>query len=113
METIAKVENVNNSLVIDDKKRKSVSRHYLSDEGELQLDNMPSERKKYYYDIAKCLNENDLTSVASYGSDLQNAMNTYSSDFLKQSFDSNSGIDSALLISKLLYGRKWLGVSRF
>lgn len=102
METIAKVENVNNSLVIDDKKRKSVSRHYLSDEGELQLDNMPSERKKYYYDIAKCLNENDLTSVASYGSDLQNAMNTYSSDFLKQSFDSNSGIDSALLISKLL-----------
>lgn len=102
METIAKVENVNNSLVIDDKKRKNVSRHYLSDEGELQLDNMPSERKKYYYDIAKCLNENDLTSVASYGSDLQNAMNTYSSDFLKQSFDSNSGIDSALLISKLL-----------
>lgn len=43
-----------------------------------------------------------MTSIASYGSDLQRAMDTYSSDFLKQSFDSNNSIESAQLISNLL-----------
>ena len=43
-----------------------------------------------------------MTSISSYGSDLQRAMDAYSSDFLKQSFDSKNSIESAELISQLL-----------
>lgn len=96
MENIQKIAN-------DDEQKNAVEvRKYLSDDGKVNIDALPQEKMNYYLDIAKSLNDKDLMSVASYGSDLQNAMNTYSSDFLKQSFDSTSGIDSAALISKLL-----------
>lgn len=96
MENIQKIAN-------DDEQKNAVEvRKYLSDDGKVNVDALPQEKMNYYLDIAKSLNDKDLMSVASYGSDLQNAMNTYSSDFLKQSFDSTSGIDSAALVSKLL-----------
>lgn len=96
MENIQKIAN-------DDEQKNAVEvRKYLSDDGKVNVDALPKEKMNYYLDIAKSLNDKDLMSVASYGSDLQNAMNTYSSDFLKQSFDSTSGIDSAALVSKLL-----------
>jgi len=63
---------------------------------------MTAAEKKHYAEIAKVLNEKDLTTITSYGSDLQRAMDTYSSDFLKHSFNSDSGIESAQLISNLL-----------
>ena len=88
------------------KKAKTVTRNVpqvkLSDNGEINLESIPMHRKDYYGEISKALDEKDMTSIASYGSDLQKAMNTYSSDFLKQSFDSRNSIESAELISKLL-----------
>ena len=43
-----------------------------------------------------------MTSIMNYGSDLQNAMDAYSNDFLNQRFDSTSSIKSAELIANLL-----------
>lgn len=80
----------------------NVPRTRLSDDGEIDLAAISSQKKAYYNEIAKVLDEKDLTSIASYGSDLQRAMDTYSSDFLKQTFDSKNSIESAELISNLL-----------
>ena len=80
----------------------NVPKTRLSDTGEIDVSLIPAKKKAYYSEIAKVLDEKDLTSIASYGSDLQRAMDTYSSDFLKQSFDSNNSIESAQLISNLL-----------
>ena len=74
----------------------------LSDDGTVNVENLPAKQKEYYASIAKVLNEKDLTSISSYGSDLQRAMDTYSSDFLKQSFSRENNIESAQLISNLL-----------
>ena len=78
------------------------SKAKLSDQGEIDVNLIPSKKRAYYNEIAKVLDEKDLTSIANYGSDLQRAMDTYSSDFLKQSFDSRNSIESAQLISNLL-----------
>lgn len=80
----------------------NVPRTRLSDDGEIDLTAISKQKKAYYNEIAKVLDEKDLTSIASYGSDLQRAMDTYSSDFLKQTFDSKNSIESAELISNLL-----------
>ena len=80
----------------------NVPKTRLSDNGEIDVNLIPVKKKAYYSEIAKVLDEKDLTSIASYGSDLQRAMDTYSSDFLKQSFDSKNSIESAQLISNLL-----------
>lgn len=81
---------------------KNVPQARLNDNGEIDVDLIPAKRKAYYNEISKVLNEKDLTSISSYGSDLQKAMDTYSSDFLKQSFDSKNSLESAELISQLL-----------
>ena len=70
--------------------------------GEVNLDSIPTKQKEYYKNIAAVLNEKDLTSISSYGSDLQRAMDTYSSDFLSQSFSRENSIESAELIANLL-----------
>lgn len=80
----------------------NVPKTRLSDSGEIDVSLIPAQKKAYYNEIAKVLDEKDLTSIASYGSDLQRAMDTYSSDFLKQSLDSKNSIESAQLISNLL-----------
>lgn len=74
----------------------------LSDNGDVNFSLINKEDKKRYTEIASCLNENDMTSVMNYGSDLQNAMDAYSNDFLTQRFDSTSSIKSAELIANLL-----------
>jgi uncharacterized protein YaaN involved in tellurite resistance len=74
----------------------------VADTGEINTTSLTPARKAYYKEIASVLNEKDITTISSYGSDLQKAMDSYSSDFLKQSFDSKAGIDSAQLISNLL-----------
>lgn len=74
----------------------------VEDNGEINTSNLTPARKAYYKEIASVLNEKDITSISTYGSDLQKAMDSYSSDFLKQSFDSKAGIESAELISNLL-----------
>ena len=70
--------------------------------GEVSLENIPAKQKEYYKEIAKVLNEKDLTSISSYGSDLQRAMDSYSSDFLNQSFSRENSLESADLIANLL-----------
>ena len=70
--------------------------------GEVNIENLPAKQKEYYKEIAKVLNEKDLTSISSYGSDLQRAMDTYSNDFLNQSFSRDNNIESADLIANLL-----------
>ena len=70
--------------------------------GEVSLENIPAKQKEYYKEIAKVLNEKDLTSISSYGSDLQRAMDNYSSDFLNQSFSRENSLESADLIANLL-----------
>lgn len=74
----------------------------ISDNGEVNTENLPAQKKAYYAEIAKVLDEKDLTSISSYGSDLQRAMDSYSSDFLTQQIDSKTSIESAELISNLL-----------
>ena len=74
----------------------------VEDTGEINTTALTPARKAYYKEIASVLNEKDITTISSYGSDLQKAMDSYSSDFLKQSFDSKTGIESAQLISNLL-----------
>ena len=73
----------------------------LSDNGDVNLSLINKEDKKRYTQIASSLNENDMTSIMNYGSDLQNAMDAYSNDFLNQRFDSTSSIKSAALIANL------------
>ena len=80
----------------------SVPMKRVEDTGEINTSQLTPARKAYYKEIASVLNEKDITSISSYGSDLQRAMDSYSSDFLKQSFDSKAGIESAELISNLL-----------
>jgi len=70
--------------------------------GEVNIDNIPARQKEYYQNIASVLNEKDLTSISSYGSDLQRAMDAYSSDFLSQSFSRENSLESADLIANLL-----------
>ena len=74
----------------------------LSDNGDVNLSLINKEDKKRYTQIASSLNENDMTSIMNYGSDLQNAMDAYSNDFLNQRFDSTTSIKSAELIANLL-----------
>ena len=74
----------------------------LSDNGDVNFSLINKEDKKRYTQIASSLNENDMTSIMNYGSDLQNAMDAYSNDFLNQRFDSTSSIKSAELIANLL-----------
>ena len=59
----------------------------LSDNGDVNLSLINKEDKKRYTQIASSLNENDMTSIMNYGSDLKNAMDAYSNDFLNQRFD--------------------------
>lgn len=81
----------------------SVPQKRISDAtGEVNIENLPTKQKEYYKEIAKVLNEKDLTSVSSYGSDLQRAMDSYSSDFLNQSFSRENSLESADLIANLL-----------
>jgi uncharacterized protein YaaN involved in tellurite resistance len=70
--------------------------------GEVNIEAIPKKQRDYYKEIAKVLNEKDLTSISSYGSDLQRAMDTYSSDFLTQSFSRENSLESADLIANLL-----------
>ena len=74
----------------------------VGDDGEINTKNLPSYKKAYYAEIAKVLDEKDLTSISSYGSDLQRAMDSYSNDFLTQQMDSKTSIESSELISNLL-----------
>ena len=74
----------------------------IADDGTINTSGLSPAQRKRYTEIAKVLNEKDLTSVTSYGSDLQRAMDTYSSDFLKQTFNRDANIESAELIAKLL-----------
>ena len=80
----------------------SLPQRAVNDNGEINTSLIPKGKLKYYKEIAKVLNEKDLTSISSYGSDLQRAMDTYSNDFLKQSFNSSTSVESATLISNLL-----------
>lgn len=81
----------------------SVPQKRISDTtGEVNIENLPTKQKEYYKEIAKVLNEKDLTSISSYGSDLQRAMDSYSSDFLNQSFSRENSLESADLIANLL-----------
>jgi uncharacterized protein YaaN involved in tellurite resistance len=80
----------------------SLSKKNIGEDGSLNISDMTPSEKKRYTEIAKVLNEKDLTTITSYGSDLQRAMDTYSSDFLKHSFNRDSGVEAAQLISNLL-----------
>lgn len=74
----------------------------VTDSGDINLSGLSTEEKEHYSQIAKSLNVNDMTSVTSYGSDLQRAMDSYSSDFLKHQMSSTLSKDSSELISKLM-----------
>lgn len=92
----AEIQEEDNNLSV------TPSKKVLSDDGILNENALTPSKRKYYTEISKVLNEKDMSSISSYGSDLQRAMDTYSSDFLQQSFDSKSSIESAQLISNLL-----------
>lgn len=91
----------------------TVPQKVLNDDGTVNTKHLPSDRKKYYERIASVLDEKDLTSISSYGSDLQRAMDSYSSDFLNQQFDSRNSIESSKLISNLLGELQEVEISDF
>ena len=90
------VEVINNQNVNDN------TSSLVKNTDNIDVDNLPTNRKAYYANIAKSLNEKDLTSITTYGSDLQRAMDAYSNDFLTQQMDSKTSVESAELISNLL-----------
>lgn len=94
--------SVDEGEIVEVTKAKPKRNIVLSDNGDVNLSLINKEDKKRYTEIASCLNENDMTSIMNYGSDLQNAMDAYSNDFLTQRFDSTSSIKSAELIANLL-----------
>lgn len=74
----------------------------VSDSGEVILTDISKSDLAYYRKISESLNERDMTSIMTYGSDLQKAMDGYSNDFLNQSFSSKTSMETAGLISDLL-----------
>lgn len=96
------VPSVVEGEIVETTKAKPKRNIVLSDNGDVNLSLINKEDKKRYTEIASSLNENDMTSIMNYGSDLQNAMDAYSNDFLTQRFDSTSSIKSAELIANLL-----------
>lgn len=88
--------------LVGEKQAINLPKKRIGNDGTINTTNMTPAQRKRYTEIAKVLNEKDLTSVTSYGSDLQRAMDTYSSDFLKQTFNRDANIESAELIANLL-----------
>ena len=80
----------------------SVPQKRINENGEVNIANLSPQSLAYYKDIASSLNEKDLTSISTYGSDLQHAMDTYANDFLTQSFSRENSLESADLIANLL-----------
>lgn len=95
-------EGVVEGTIIPTSAGAAAPRKRINDNGEINLKGLSIEQEEYYTKIASVLDEHDMTSVTTYGSDLQRAMDTYSSDFLNQRLDSRSSIESAELISNLL-----------
>lgn len=100
--TKKEAQSVVEGEIVEAAKVKPKKNIVLSDNGDVNLSLINKEDKKRYTQIASSLNENDMTSIMNYGSDLQNAMDAYSNDFLNQRFDSTSSIKSAELIANLL-----------
>ena len=88
--------------LVGEKQAINLPKKRIGNDGTINTTDMTPAQRKRYTEIAKVLNEKDLTSVTSYGSDLQRAMDTYSSDFLKQTFNRDANIESAELIANLL-----------
>lgn len=99
--TVSKVEEID-AEIVEDAPSKVLPQKVLSDNGDVNLSLIPKSKLKHYAKITKSLDENDMTSIMNYGSDLQNAMDSYSNDFLNQRFSSADKIESAQLISNLL-----------
>lgn len=95
-------EHVVEGTIVPTSTEATAPRKRINDNGEINLKGLSTEQEEYYTKIASVLDEHDMTSVTTYGSDLQRAMDTYSSDFLNQRLDSRSSIESAELISNLL-----------
>lgn len=95
-------EDVVEGTIVPTSTEATAPRKRINDNGEINLKGLSTKQEEYYTKIASVLDEHDMTSVTTYGSDLQRAMDTYSSDFLNQRLDSRSSIESAELISNLL-----------
>lgn len=74
----------------------------VNDDGSVNLAGLTDTQISRYQDIASSLNEHDITSVSTYGSDLQRVMDSNSNAFLSQQLSSQSSVESAKLISDLL-----------
>ena len=74
----------------------------IENEGRIDVSTLTPKQREYFREISRNLNERDLSSVTSYGSDLQRAMDSYSNEFLSQQMSSKHGVESATLISNLL-----------
>lgn len=77
-------------------------RRLIDNNGNVDLSMIPRGQKHHYMEIAKNLNEQDMTSITNYGAELKNAMNTYSSEFLNKRLDSTSGVKAAQYVSDLI-----------
>ena len=85
------------------KARRNVSAVVLDDNGNMKEGiELTADDINYYKKVASSLNELDINTVSSYGSELQNAMSAYKSDFLNQQMESTTSEESAKLIANLL-----------
>ncbi|WP_129021797.1 toxic anion resistance protein [Edaphocola flava] len=82
-------QSVNNQLSVIDK------------EGNVDLQQIPSQELQAYQELASRINENDASSVINFGSEIQNSIASQSDGFLKSVRGSNSG-EIGTLINNLL-----------
>lgn len=73
----------------------------ISDNGEVNLNNLTTQEKEHYSKLNKSLVVTDINSISNYGADLQSTMGKYSNDFLTAVRGSN-GTEIGELITNLL-----------
>lgn len=102
METKAQtITAVLDSEVLKVQPKKPSALRVIDDEGNVNIEAISDEDKRKYSQLTKNLSVKDINSVSNYGSDLQNVMNKYSSEFLT-AVRSHRGGEIGELVNDLL-----------
>ncbi len=74
----------------------------VDNDGSIDITKIPDNKLPYYKKIAESLNEHDINSITTFGAALNERMNTYSNQFLKERLNSKSTGEIGTLITDLL-----------
>lgn len=84
----------------------------VNENGEVNIANMTESEIAKYKQMTSSLSVNDINSISSFGSELQNSMSEYSNNFLKAVKTSNSG-EVGTLIDNLLTELSYIDINDF